>query len=99
MEYYLRTPPELVEMVENRTCRQALKLFRRIVDELDPSDFTLKEIRESFNSKSDTDPSELKVRYGQSHLNYLERKELIQYDGDNCGEKHYYVVRLIDLEK
>lgn len=92
-ERYGRIPSsDREEMVENRKARLALELLRLVEGDLDPSEFSLKEIREGFNAIVPVGGGDhvSQVRFGQSNLNWLVENGFIAV---NEGGKTYRVVR------
>jgi len=87
--YKNRTSPEREQMVENRKATMALRLLRRIVDELDSTNFTLQDIKEGFNPQIEVAANEMTkiIRFGQSNLDWLVEKGIIEKDletGNYC---------------
>jgi len=84
------------EMVENRRATKGLELLRMIEENLNPSEFSLEEIRNSFNAlvSGGIGGSVTKVRYGQSHLNWLIEKKFIA--ANEAKGKTYRVIRSIE---
>ena len=85
------TPTDRLEAAQNRKVTQAMDLLHRIVEDLNPSSFTLKEIKESFNTltkkkksiNKDRAKIVLEIRWGQSHLDILEKNGYIAKNDDD----------------
>ena len=82
-EYNLRPKPDIVEGIENRMHTIAMALYDRIIDDLDPNGFTVRDVVENFNAFTkvgDGRTNITKVRYGKANLDYLTEKGLLQFD-------------------
>lgn len=96
VDTYGRVPScDREEMMENRRTTQGLSLLRMIEGDLNPSKFSLEEIRNSFNALVSIGGGDnvSTVRYGQSNLDWLVEKGFIAANED--GET-YRVVRSIE---
>ena len=84
------------EMIENRKATHGLNLLRMIEENLDPSEFSLEEIKNSFNALvfSGVGGSFAVIRYGQSHLNWLVEKKFIAINEERG--KMFRVIRSIE---
>ena len=70
--------PDQLEMVENRKNTVAMELFKKIIEDLLHEEFTLQDIRDSYNSH--TKEKDRQNKYGESSLQYLVDKEMLEYD-------------------
>ena len=84
------------EMIENRKATQGLDLLRMIEENLDPSEFSLEEIRNSFNAlvSSGIGCRFTATRYGKSHLSWLVEKKFITINVEEG--KTFRVIRSIE---
>lgn len=87
-----RPTPDYLEGAQNARSTKARTLLVKILEDLDPSNFTLRDIQESFNANTtvgDTSDAEVvAVNFGQDSLNILQQKKLIAYDPNS---KTYHV--------
>ena len=67
--YYNIENPDKEEMVENRKVTVATKLFRKILEDFSHHDFTLQDIKDSYNDQ--VSKKDYGQRYGKSHLDNL----------------------------
>ena len=85
--YYENTPTGNIERSKNTQHTMAMRLYKRILSDLDSNNFTLEDIQEGFNAmtpvSSCKDEIYQTVRFGQSHLDYLEGRGLITRNEDN----------------
>ena len=85
--YYENTPTGNIDRSKNTQHTMAMRLYSRILSDLDSSNFTLEDIREGFNAMTPVSSSKNEiyqaVRFGQSHLDYLEARGLIIKNEDN----------------
>ena len=72
---------DLETKTRRRFVRGAMMLLDRILNDLDTTSFTAREVRESFDFLTEIPPAggEL-VHFGQKQLQYLVRKKLLNYD-------------------
>jgi len=80
-----------IEDQDNETLERASRLIHLIESDLDPSDFTLKEIQESFNSLTRKRDSE-KTDFGSKDLKILIENGFIQ----EFNNGHYEVINSIE---
>jgi len=72
------------------TARDATQLFKRILEDLNPEDFTLEDVVGNYNAMVKVlSPDAVQINYGQSHLDYLLKKKYIK----EARNGHYCVVR------
>lgn len=74
-------PNDLIaELEEQRTNTEAVDLLVKILADLDPVDFTLREIRENFNAVVSTGGDVVPFNFSRFHLKYLLDAGLIERD-------------------
>lgn len=80
------------EMAANRQFTLGMRLLRAVQDNLDQTDFTLDDIREAMGADTRIAAKlDKRVRYGQSHLDFLEGMGIIYEDQNNPG--HYCIAQ------
>ena len=79
--YYNIETPDKVEMAENKKVTVAIKLFRKILEDFSYHNFTLQDIKDSYNDQ--VSKKNYGQRYGKSHIDNLIEMGLLIYDEDN----------------
>ena len=79
---------DVPEKLENRKHTHSMEMLRKIIADLDPTDFTIEEIIGNFNAgtplKQDINTKDnppfivVQIRYGQTDIDYLAKKGFIE---------------------
>ncbi len=73
--------PDKEQLIENKKITVALELFKKILEDFSHHDFTLQDIKDSYNVQ--ISKKKYAQRYGKHHLDTLVKMGLLIYDKKN----------------